>query len=201
MPIMALAEVIPGTSPNIGGILFPGPNATNKFNLTNFEITPFEFGSWLGGRVQAFMPTKWLGTSMSRGVPQANDSCVEGFDKFTFVQGSTANAFNFWFINAWYNIPLFAKRSPQALNLSRRQSPSNTIVIPANQGDSPLVQLVNETATAFEITFNESMWATYPNPFQEYKGATGALAQVDELLIVCCLSRCIAGPKSDLTRK
>jgi lysophospholipase len=181
MPIIALAEVIPSRSPNIGGILYPGNNATNGFNLTSFEITPFEFGSWLGGRVQAFMPTKWLGTSMSRGIPQANDSCVEGFDKFTFIQGSTANAFNFWFIDDWYNVPLFAKRSLQALGVLRRQSSSDTIVIPENQADSPLVQLVNETATEFDQTFNESLWATYPNPF---KGYNAAMAGVEELLLV-----------------
>ena len=189
MPVMALAEVIPGVSPSIGGILYPGFNATNKFNLTSFEITPFEFGSWLGGRVQAFIPTKWLGTSMSGGMPRATNSCVEGFDKITFIQGSTANAFNFWFIDDWFNIPLFAKRSLQALNVFRRQTPSsNTIVIPPGQDENPLVQLVNGTATAFELTFNESLWATYPNPFQGYNGTTGGLDNVDELLIVCALS-------------
>lgn len=175
MPIVTLAEVIPGQSPNVGGIMYPGNNATNAFNLTSYEITPFEFGSWLGGRVQAFMPTRWLGTRMNRGVPRANDSCVAGFDKFTFIQGSTANAFNFWFIDAWYNIPLFAKRSLQAFGLHRRQSSSGGIVIPADQADSPLVQLVNATADNFEQTFNDSLWATYPNPFQGYNAAMSSL--------------------------
>jgi lysophospholipase len=122
---------------------------------------------------------------MNRGVPQANDSCVTGFDKFTFVQGSTANAFNFWFIDAWYNIPLFAKRSLQAFGFNRRQSSSGGIVIPADQADSPLVQLVNGTASNFEQTFNDSLWATYPNPFQGY---SAAMTDVTDLLLVSFFS-------------
>ena len=94
MPLMSLAEVVPGLSPNIGGILYPGNNATNGFNLTAYEISPFYFGSWAGGRVQAFFPTKYLGTNMSDGKP-TSDQCFVGFDKLSFVQGSTANAFNF----------------------------------------------------------------------------------------------------------
>lgn len=181
MPIVSFAEVIPGQSPNIKEILYPGRNATNGFNLTSYEMTPFEFGSWLGGRVQAFMPTKWVGTSMNDGKPQANDSCVEGFDKVTFIQGTTSNAFNFWLIEAWYNIPLFSKRSLQALGLHRRQTSSGSIVIPEDQADSPLVQLVNDTAAEFEQSFNDSLWATYPNPFQGYNAA---MNEVSELLLV-----------------
>lgn len=182
MPIVALAEVVPGQSPNIGGIMYPGNNATNGFSLTSFELNPYEFGSWLGGRIQAFMPTKYLGTAMSEGLPQANDSCVQGFDKVTFVQGSTSNAFNFWFIDDWYNIPLFAKRSLEALGLRKRQSPSATIVVPEDQEDNPLVQLVNGTAENFDLTFNESLWATYPNPFEGYNEE---MVNVTDLLLVC----------------
>lgn len=185
MPIIALAEVVPGRSPSIGGMLYPGINASNAANLTSYEVTPFEFGSWLGGRVQAFFPTKWLGTPMRQGKPQANDTCVQGFDKFSFIQGSTGNAFNYWFIDAWYNIPLFAKRAVRTL-VAKRQIPpppssQGGIVIPPDQSDNDLVQLVNETATSFQQTFNDSMWATYPNPFQGYNAK---MAGVEELLIV-----------------
>lgn len=185
MPIIALAEVVPGQSPNISEIMYPGRNATNAINLTSYEITPFEFGSWVGGRVQAFMPTKWLGTPMRKGAPQANDTCVQGFDKMSFVMGSTADAFNFWLIDAWYNIPLFAKRAIETVGLRKRQS-SPDIIIPADQADSPLVQLVNQTATIFEQSFSDSLWATYPNPFQGYnKAMTG----VEELLLVSAAGR------------
>lgn len=176
MPIIALAEVVPGQSPNIGGLLYPGNNATNAFNLTSYEVTPFEFGSWLGGRVQAFMPTKYLGTAMSNGTTQNNSQCVQGFDKFSFIQGSTVDAFTAWFIDGWYGIPVFAKRSLRA-----RRAPEPTVNVPPGQETNPLVQLVNETASNFGTSFSDAMWATYPNPFENYNAA---MNNVSELLIV-----------------
>jgi lysophospholipase len=168
MPILSLAEVVPRKSPNVEGIMYPGVNSTNGINLTAYEVTPFEFGSWIGGRVQAFFPTRYLGSPMHKGKPQKTDMCVTGFDKVTFLQGSTANAFNFWFIDMWYGMPLFAKRS-MAYLLKKRD-----IVVPPSQEDNPLVQLVNATAHTFQQSFNASMWATYPNPFQGYnKKMTG----------------------------
>ena len=183
MPIISLAEVIPGQSPNISGIMYPvNPSSSDLINITSYEVTPFEFGSWIGGRVQAFFPTKWLGSAMRKGKPQAKDSCVSGFDKVTFIQGSTSNAFNFWFIDAWYGVPLFAKRSVEQL-LSRRQSSGDEIVIPPGQEDNPLVQLVNDTASEFEMSFSDAMWAKYPNPFQGY---SEEMMGVEELLMVSC---------------
>ncbi|CAH0020252.1 unnamed protein product [Clonostachys rhizophaga] len=176
MPIMVLAEVIPGKSPGIGKIMYPGFNSTNQFNLTSYEVTPFEFGSWAGGRVQAFIPTQYLGTSMSNGKPQNDSVCAVGFDKLTFIQGTTACAFNAWFIDAFYQIPVFAKRE-----LESRQQQQADIPIPPGQQDNPLVYLVNQTAVNFNQTFNDSMWGTYPNPFQDYNDD---MKNVDELLLI-----------------
>lgn len=160
MPIVTLVEVVPGKSPEIGNLMYPGNNKTNGFNLTSYEVTPFEFGSWLGGRVQAFMETMWLGTIMLDGKVQNRSECVSGFDKFTFIQGSTADAFTAYFIDDFYGVPIFAKRG-----LKSRKDDSRDIVIPPGQEQSPLVELVKETASTFDQTFNESLWATYPNPF------------------------------------
>lgn len=182
MPIITLAEVVPGVSPEIHRILYPGYNETNGFNLTSYEVTPYEFGSWLGGRVQAFMPTQYLGTAMSSGKVANKSECVEGFDKMTFIQGSTTDAFCAWFIDDFYNIPIFAKRDESQTKSSGN---SNDIPIPESQYQNPLVQIVNETAANFGLTFNESMWSTYPNPFENYnKDMEG----VSELLLVCKFS-------------
>ncbi|KAF6844496.1 lysophosphoplipase A [Colletotrichum musicola] len=169
MPIVCLNEVVPGQSPAINNIMWPGRNDTNGFSLTSYEVNPFEFGSWAGGRVQAFMPTRYLGTSMSNGTAQNASECVRGFDKFTFVQGSTATAFDVWFIGDWYDIPLFAKRG-----LEGRQSSSGDIQVPPEFKD-------DGTAENFNQTFNESLWATYPNPFQN---SNPAMQNVEELLLV-----------------
>lgn len=179
MPIIVLAEVVPGESPEIGKLTYPGFNDTNMFNLTSYEVTPFEFGSWAGGRVQAFMPTQWLGTSMANGTTQNSSECVLGFDKFTFIQGSTTNAYTAYFIDDFYGIPVFAKRSLEP----RQEPPSdiNDIPIPDAWADSDLVQIVNETARVFEQTFNDSLWAWYPNPFQDYNDE---MENVSDLLLV-----------------
>ncbi|KPM39729.1 hypothetical protein AK830_g6805 [Neonectria ditissima] len=179
MPIVALVEVVPGQSPEIGRLMYPGNNETNGFNLTSYEVTPFEFGSWLGGRVQAFMPTEWLGTAMVNGKTQNDSQCVQGFDKFTFIQGSTTDAYTAYFIDDFYGIPVFAKRGLDGRQKSAEQS--DDIPIPSDQEQSPLVQLVNETASNFDQTFNESLWATYPNPFMDYNDAMNG---VSELLLV-----------------
>jgi lysophospholipase len=174
MPIVLLTEVVPGASPSIGGIMYPGVNSTN---LTIYEQTPFEFGSWIGGRVQAFIPIKYLGTKMNNGTPANPARCVTGFDKMSFAQGSTGNAWNFWFIDSFYNIPLFWKRNKAV----RRQSSSSTIPIPAFDYTDPEVILVNQTANLFNQTFNQTLWATYPNPFQGYNQS---MEGESELLIV-----------------
>jgi len=166
MPLVSFAEVLPGYSPQVHGIFYPGNNGTNGFELTAYEISPFYFGSWAGGRVQAFMPTKYLGTNMSDGKP-TSDQCFVGFDKMTFVQGTTATAFNFWFIDDWYGIPLFAKRALS--RLWRRQS--DDIQVPPDQEDNPLVEIVNQTATYFNESFGDAMYAIYPNPFNNLKNA------------------------------
>ncbi|RKK83648.1 hypothetical protein BFJ69_g2387 [Fusarium oxysporum] len=179
MPIVCFAEVIPGKSPEIGKLMYPGFNESERFNLTAYEVTPFEFGSWVGGRVQAFIQTKFLGTSMSEGKPQNKSECVQGFDKLTLMQGTTANAFTAWFIDSFYGIPVFAKRW-----LEKRQKVNpdiNDIPIPKDQYDNPLVQLTNMTAEYFDLTFNESLWATYPNPFEDYNED---MKGVSELLLV-----------------
>ncbi|KAH7326495.1 lysophosphoplipase A [Stachybotrys elegans] len=180
MPIVVLAEVIPGTSPEIGGLMYPGRNSTNGFDLTSYEVTPFKFGSWLGGRIQAFFPTEWLGTAVNNGTVQNRSECVQGFDQIGFIQGSTANAFTAYLIDDFYNIPVFAKRSLQGA-LETRQSDTGDVRIPPGQEDNPFVQLVGQVASVFNQTFNESLWATYPNPFENYNEA---MEGVDELLLL-----------------
>lgn len=177
MPLFTLAEIVPGQSPNIGGLLYPGATATNKFNLTSYEVSPFEFGSWAGGRVQAFINTTYLGSAMTNGTVQNNSQCVVGFDKLYFMQGSTADAFTAWFIQDFYNIEIFAKRSLDA----RQEGSSPTVSIPPDQENNPLVELVNETASNFDLSFSDALWATWPNPFENYNEA---MNNISELLLV-----------------
>jgi lysophospholipase len=45
-----------------------------------YEITPYEFGSWQGD-FKAFTPTAWLGTELEDGIVVNKSACVQGFDK------------------------------------------------------------------------------------------------------------------------
>lgn len=179
MPILSISEVVPGESPEIQKIMWPGRNNTNGFNLTSYEVTPFEFGSWAGGRIQAFMPTKWLGTSMKDGSAQNSSKCVVGFDKLSFMQGTTANAFCVSIIDALYNIPLFAKR--ELLGSQSDTVDVSGTPIPEDDEDNRFVQLVNITASNYQQTFNQSLWSTVPNPFEDY---SEAMSGITELLLV-----------------
>lgn len=162
MPIMTYAEVVYGESPAIGGIMFPGPNGTNNFNLTSFEINPFEFGSWVGGRVQGFWPTEYLGTNNTAGKPY-NDQCVVGFDKMTFVTGTSGWAFNFYLVSDWYNIPLFAKRHLEGRQTSTVNATTGGIQIPPvpDWEENPFFSLLNQTASEFGISWNDALWSTW----------------------------------------
>ncbi|EKG20474.1 hypothetical protein MPH_02197 [Macrophomina phaseolina MS6] len=59
---------------------------------TQYEFTPYEFGSWDTG-VAAFTPTQYLGSHYSNGAATA-EGCVTGFDNLGFVLGTSSSLFN-----------------------------------------------------------------------------------------------------------
>jgi lysophospholipase len=61
-------------------------------NATQYEFTPYEFGSWDQG-VKAFARTEILGTALSGGKPPSNSSCVRGYDNLSYVVGTSSNKF------------------------------------------------------------------------------------------------------------
>ncbi|PLW07485.1 hypothetical protein PCANC_24791 [Puccinia coronata f. sp. avenae] len=70
-----------------------------------YEYTPFEFGSF-DPQLSAFIPSEFLGTSLSSGKPvvppavakaaktSTTNLCVRGFDQLSFIMGSSATLFN-----------------------------------------------------------------------------------------------------------
>lgn len=61
-----------------------GPN-----NSTNFEITPWELGSF---NLKDWVQTRWLGTLTKNGVPHKQGNCISNLDSFGWVMGTTASA-------------------------------------------------------------------------------------------------------------
>ena len=66
------------------------PDARASFKTTQYEMTPYEFGSW-DPKVGAFMDMTFLGTSLTNG---AATSCVRNFDSIAFIFGTTSNVWN-----------------------------------------------------------------------------------------------------------
>lgn len=74
-----------GSNLNIDGTCIPLPNATQ------YEFSPYEFGSWDAG-VDAFVSSEYLGTSFSDGKP-ATDTCITHYDQLGYVLGTSSNVF------------------------------------------------------------------------------------------------------------
>lgn len=68
----------------------PGTNL--PLNVTVYEATPFEFGSY-DPALQAFIEMKHLGTRLNQLQPESSDSCVTNFDQAGFIVGSSSSLF------------------------------------------------------------------------------------------------------------
>jgi lysophospholipase len=62
-------------------------------NATQYEFTPFEFGSWDAG-VGAFTLTEFLGTKFVNGRPPYGGSCTRNFDNLGYILGTSSSKFN-----------------------------------------------------------------------------------------------------------
>lgn len=69
------------------GQCLPGPNATQ------YEFTPYEFGSWDDG-IAAFTQIQYLGSSLTNGAPTVPGKCVTGYDNQGYVLGTSSSLFN-----------------------------------------------------------------------------------------------------------
>lgn len=59
---------------------------------TQYELTPFEFGSF-DTALSAFLPTTLLGTHFSSGFPSNSSLCAKNFDIAAFAFGTSSNTF------------------------------------------------------------------------------------------------------------
>lgn len=69
-----------------------GSNCNAPDNATQYEMHPYEFGSWDEG-IRAFTPMEFLGTKAEGGKSVAG-SCVQDFDTFSLLSGSSSSKFN-----------------------------------------------------------------------------------------------------------
>ena len=128
------------------GQCLPGPNATQ------YELHPYEFGSWDNG-VSAFTQTAYLGTSLSDGQP-SNGTCIKNYDNLGYVLGTSSNLFN----EACAPIP-----------------PINTTTNSFNALAEDLAAIVNQVHSVG----TREEYAVYPNPFHNYPRSSLVSAQTE----------------------
>ncbi|PYI03128.1 lysophospholipase [Aspergillus sclerotiicarbonarius CBS 121057] len=147
-PIL-IASSINRSSPVEDGLYVP------SWEAPWYEWNPFEFGSWKLG----FVPTKYVGT-----VPNENNTaeqCVVNLDQASFVLGSVASAWNYWYLEAVSNDTLgtFSKR-----NGAIQKRDSNV---------DELVELVDEVFSEFfNYTVSQISNPSIPNAFNPDENLT-----------------------------
>lgn len=125
-------------------------------NSTQFEVTPYEFGSW-DKAVHAFTPTKYLGTTLNNGKAASSKSCVTKYDNLGFIMGTSSNVFPAGLC------PLVA--SPSAADVSEVEP----------QLEALLAQVHNPAATDLQ--------AIYPNPFYKFAGTSAKYSSTKNLAL------------------
>lgn len=117
-----------------------------------YELSPFEFGSFDPG-VSAFTPTKYIGTSLSNGIP-TKSTCIQNYDNLGYSLGTSSNIFN-----------EFCIPTGQTLLDSGNLNTLETIIGEAH-----------EVGTRGE-------YAVYPNPFKNYPRSSAVSAQSELSLV------------------
>ncbi|KAI1174316.1 lysophospholipase [Nemania sp. FL0916] len=80
MPILIADERHPGQS-------------IISLNSTVYEMNPWEIGSF-DPTVFGFAPTKYVGSNFSNGAVPDDGHCVEGFDQYGYIMGTSSSLFN-----------------------------------------------------------------------------------------------------------
>ncbi|PYH90002.1 lysophospholipase [Aspergillus ellipticus CBS 707.79] len=168
MPIIHLSMIGEG-DPEYDDLWVP------RANSSIFDVTPFEFGSW-DGSVRAFTPMEWLGNRLSNGQPVNDSVCYQGFDRDSLIIGTSADAFNFWYLESISNDTLgqFAKRSssPPSTLSKRLTAPSD------------IDNLAIAFNSSFGLNLTEISYSVFPNPFANLSLSSGIAHDSETLNMV-----------------
>lgn len=135
---------------SVGAQLQCGPPS----NATQYEFTPYEFGSWDMG-VSAFTPVKNLGSELNNGKPTQDNTCVKQYDNLGYVLGTSSDVFS---------------------ELCEVVEPVNNTSADLQNNMEAMVNL------AHQPVFSD-LFAIYPNPFYNYSGSS-VVADAKDLTLV-----------------
>ncbi|PSK35009.1 Lysophospholipase 1 [Elsinoe australis] len=66
---------------------------TPQFNSTQYEFTPYEFGSWDAG-IRAFTNAAFLGTNQTNNAPTSRLRCTINYDNLGYIFGTSSDIFS-----------------------------------------------------------------------------------------------------------
>ncbi|TID23493.1 Lysophospholipase 2 [Venturia nashicola] len=127
-------------------------------NATQYEFTPHEFGSW-DKNVNAFTPTKYLGTNLSNGLPREQGKCIQNYDNLSYIAGTSSSIFSLTLCPS------------STSDTGTRDETLTGIIQP----------LLNNGHSHPNIT--RDVYGAYPNPFQNYAPATSISADKEIYLV------------------
>lgn len=122
-------------------------------NGTQYEFTPYEFGSWETG-ISAFVQTKYLGSKLSNGVPVTEDTCVIHYDNLGYVFGTSSDIFA-----------------------------GVCELVPANMSSPDLAEQLEAMVASAHDPVRDDLYAVYPNPFANLSGSPEVSSQTDLHLV------------------
>ena len=137
--------------PIVTTIEFDAGMCIPAYNASQFEFTPYAFGSWDLG-IRAFTPIEFLGTSYNNSQTPANGLCVIGYDNAAFVLGTSSFLFN------EVECVVLADGS-----LALDPDPENATFGVVTKINDIIGTILNKAET---LTIEDVLSATYPNPFQ-----------------------------------
>jgi lysophospholipase len=74
------------------GVVASEDQCTPPANATQYEFTPYDFGSWDKG-VSAFTPVKYIGSDLNNGKPKEEGKCIVHYDNLGYVLGTSSDVF------------------------------------------------------------------------------------------------------------
>ncbi|KAI0895541.1 lysophospholipase catalytic domain-containing protein [Annulohypoxylon nitens] len=125
-----------------------------SLNSTVYEFNPWEFGTY-DPTVYGFAPIRYVGSNFSGGSIPDDGHCVEGFDSYSYVMGTSSSLFNAFLLQ----------------NLSSSGIPSLVV----NAVTDLLTKIGND---------NDDIAAWNPNPFLGYNNETNDSADDIQLTLV-----------------
>ncbi|EME45652.1 hypothetical protein DOTSEDRAFT_52875 [Dothistroma septosporum NZE10] len=108
-------------------------------NATQYEFTPYEYGSWDQG-VAAFARSQYMGSSLTNGQPTTANKCIKDYDNLGYVFGTSSDIF----------------------------ASVCEAIEPANTGNASLAQVLESLVDKTKTPAFQDLFGIYPNPFYKH---------------------------------